>query len=235
MSEGALGTASGAHRRGPAWDPVVRLTHWGAAAAILLNGVVTEDGGLLHQRIGWAAAGLLALRLVWGLVGPEEARFSAFAPSLAAARAHLGDLAAGRFRIYRSHNPLGAWMAWALWTTLAVVLLTGIALKSDPFPDGPVEAALAPLPLVAAARADEDDDHGGREAHGAHGDDAEENEMFEDVHEFAANLLLLLAALHVAGVAIESRRFGIDLVGPMVHGREGGDARGKDDGGGLGT
>jgi len=27
---------------GPNWDPIVRVTHWGIALAILLNGLITE-------------------------------------------------------------------------------------------------------------------------------------------------------------------------------------------------
>lgn len=36
------------------WDPLVRLTHWGIAAAVLLNGLVVEDGSLVHVWLGYA-------------------------------------------------------------------------------------------------------------------------------------------------------------------------------------
>jgi cytochrome b len=41
----------------------------------------------------------------------------------------------------------------------------------------------------------------------------------EEVHEVVANLLLLLAALHVAGVFLESRAMRRNLVAPMVLGQ----------------
>ncbi|MFN3606174.1 MAG: hypothetical protein ACK4SS_03115, partial [Cypionkella sp.] len=46
------------------------------------------------------------------------------------------------------------------------------------------------------------------------GDDA--YEWAEDVHEVAANLVLILALIHVAGVALESRALGRNLVRPML-------------------
>ncbi|MDZ4066834.1 MAG: cytochrome B, partial [Tabrizicola sp.] len=40
----------------------------------------------------------------------------------------------------------------------------------------------------------------------------------QEVHEVAANLLLILAALHIAGVAVESRAMRRNLVAPMLTG-----------------
>jgi cytochrome b len=182
---------------GWAWDPVVRITHWSIAAAVLLNGMLTEGGALVHVWIGYAAFAMLGLRLAWGLVGPEEARFAAFPPSLRAARTHASDLLAGRRRAYRSHDPLGSLMVYALWGTLTLVVATGVAMQADPFPDGEARASLTQYW--------QDDDEGEEGA-----------EVLEDVHEAAANLLLVLAALHVAGVAVESRRGNGGLVRAML-------------------
>ncbi|MCL5776204.1 cytochrome b/b6 domain-containing protein [Limibaculum sp. FT325] len=199
MSE--TGSGGGADRP---WDPIVRLTHWGIAVAVLLNGLVTEDGGQVHVWIGYAALALLALRLVWGVVGTRRARFTAFPPSLSAAREHLGELVGLRYRDYPSHNPLGSLMAYALWGLLAVVTLTGIGMAGSPFDERPAF-------VQAEGQLDRDDDE--RE---------EENEVLEEIHEVAANLMLVLAALHVGGVALESSLAGRNLVRPMLGTRRGG-------------
>ena len=94
--------------RAARWDPLVRLTHWGIAAAILLNGLITEEGSSPHVWIGYAAAGLLALRLLCWLVCSGPARFSAFPPSPGAAFRQVGDMIAGRQDEQQTHNPLGA-------------------------------------------------------------------------------------------------------------------------------
>jgi cytochrome b len=192
--------APGGRPAGWAWDPVVRITHWSTAAAVLLNGMLTEGGEPVHVWIGYAALAMLGLRLAWGLIGPEEARFAAFAPSLAAARVHLSDLRAGRHRTYRSHDPLGTLMVYALWGTLLAVSATGVAMEADPFPDSDARASSA--------------------QYWQNGEEAEEGaEVLEDVHEAAANLLLVLAALHVAGVAVVSRRGNRGLLRAMLRRR----------------
>ena len=190
------------------WDIIVRLTHWGVALAILLNGLLTEEGGTVHIWIGYGALSLLALRLLWGVVGPEEARFSSFVPSLSAARAHVGDIRSGRHRVHRSHNPLGGLMVYALWATLAVVIATGIAMTGSPFKS--LEGARS---AGEASRAQ----HAARAYEGEDEDEGEE--VLEEVHGAAANLLLILAAVHVAGVAFETRRAGnYNLIRRMTFG-----------------
>ena len=70
--------AAPARRR---WDPLVKLTHWGIVVCVLANALVTREGSISHIWFGYEIAGLLGLRLLWGLVGPVEARFSSFPPS----------------------------------------------------------------------------------------------------------------------------------------------------------
>ncbi len=203
-------SADAVEQESPRWDPLVRLTHWGIAAAVLLNGLVTEEGDAIHVWIGYAAFAMLGLRLVWGLVGTGSARFSAFPPSLSAARAHVSDMLSGRHRAHRSHNPLGALMAYALWATLAVVTLTGIAMAGSPFALRPGDEAERDRVAIGSGYGEEADEH----------DDAESEagEVLGETHEAAANLLLALAAIHVGGVALESRLSGRNLVRPMLKG-----------------
>ncbi len=203
-----------AGRDGPPdlWDPVVRIAHWGIAAAVLLNGLVTEDGGIAHVWIGWAMLGLLALRLTWGFVGPDEARFTAFPPSLGGALGHLRALVRGERPRYRSHNPAGALVAYVFWAMLALVSATGIAMTGT----GPVGSLERNTAIETQDWSTLDLSEGG-----------EWDEWLEEVHELAANLILLLAVLHVAGVAVESRLMGHNLLAPMLAGSR--SARGSPD------
>lgn len=194
------------------WDPVVRLTHWGIALSVVLNGLIDEGGSLLHVSLGWLVMALLVLRLVWGALGPAEARFSAFPPNPLAALRHLGQLLGGRVRHYPSHNPAGAMMAYAFWAVLALVVATGLVMTSGatPMQVAAEKAAVASGDWSAlikdSAAESSDEDKGLRH-------------LAEEVHDVAANLLLLLAVLHVAGVVVESRAMRRNLLAPMLLGQ----------------
>jgi cytochrome b len=193
------------------WDPLVRITHWGIAAAVVINRLVTEGGSQAHVWIGLALAALLALRLGWGFVGPVEARFASFPPSPLRAVAHVRDILAGRHVSHRSHNPLGALMAYALWASLAVVIASGIAMTGFP---PKVQAEGGERPAAAASVLTHEDEEAGESGEGEEG-----GEIAEEVHEIAANLLLALAALHLLGVAFETRCSGRQIVLSMIGGK----------------
>ena len=49
--------------------------------------------------------------------------------------------------------------------------------------------------------------------------EGEGDEVIEEVHEVAANLLFILAGLHLLGVAFETRRSGRGILTAMLPGR----------------
>ncbi|MBL4929216.1 cytochrome b/b6 domain-containing protein [Fuscibacter oryzae] len=107
------------------WDPLVRLFHWSLVLAFLANAFVTRPGKEVHQWVGYGVAALIALRLVWGLIGPRHARFSDFLPSPSGAIAQLREMATGRREAHAGHSPLGALMIYNLLLTMAAIALTG--------------------------------------------------------------------------------------------------------------
>lgn len=117
----------------PVWDPLVRLIHWSLVATILLNGFVTDPSRKLHEYVGYAALALVILRLVWGLVGPRHARFTAFPPNPVAALRHIRDTLRARTVLHLSHNPLGALMVYNIWATVLVLCATGIMMGTVRF------------------------------------------------------------------------------------------------------
>ncbi len=122
---GAKAPAPADRRSVPVWDPLVRLVHWGVAGSVLLNATVIDEESAAHEVIGYVAVGLVATRLVWGLVGTRHARFSAFPPNPVAALRHIAGLIRGRHKVHLSHNPAGALMVYNLWATLIGMGVTG--------------------------------------------------------------------------------------------------------------
>jgi cytochrome b len=205
------GHEAGQTARVRVWDPLVRVFHWGVVLAVAVAWLTADELQRIHEIAGYAVAGLVAFRLLWGLVGSRRARFASFLKGPRATLAYLGDMIHGRERRYLGHNPAGAAMIVALLLTLSGTAFTGWLMAE------PDRVAMLPsLPqIVSPAFADDDhDDHDVVTAWRGEG----ANEALEEVHEVLANLLLLLAALHVGGVVLASFRHHENLPLAMVTG-----------------
>ncbi len=115
------------------WDPLVRIFHWSLVASFAVAWISADEWDDLHIWAGYAAAGLIAFRLVWGLLGPRYARFTQFLRRPASVAAYLKDLVSGRERRYLGHNPAGGAMVLALILSLAALCLTGWMCTLDMF------------------------------------------------------------------------------------------------------
>lgn len=191
------------------WDPLVKISHWGIAAAVAANALLTEEGSGWHIWVGYVLATLLGLRLLWGVVGPAEARFAAFPPSPRRALEHLAEIRHKEVHPHRSHNPLGALMVYAMWATMMTIAATGIAMAGAP-PADPSSVRGEHAEHRDMARAS----GGSDEAHDEEDDEGEE--WIKEIHEIAVNLLYVLIALHIVGVVFETRRSGKELVLAML-------------------
>lgn len=213
------------------WDPIVKLTHWGIVAAVIGNALFTEEGSGWHVWVGYGLAALLGLRLLWGLIGPAEARFSAFPPSPRRALTHLGEIRRGEVVAHTSHNPLGALMVYAIWACLGVIIATGIAMSGPPPADPNTsrehearqEQPAGAVPTPDAEEAEEDEEGERQERleareEGGEVDEDEEEGPLGEIHEVAVNFLYLLIALHLAGVIFETRRSGPHIARAMIPG-----------------
>jgi cytochrome b len=115
------------------WDAFVRISHWSLVASFALAWISGDDWKTLHLWAGYAAAALIATRLVWGLVGTHYARFSQFVRSPLVVARYLRDVATGREARYLGHNPAGGVMIVALLTTLIGLSVSGWLLTTDAF------------------------------------------------------------------------------------------------------
>jgi cytochrome b len=116
----------------PVWDGFVRCFHWSLVLLFAISAITGKVGGSWikwHMYSGYAILALVLFRIVWGFVGGEYARFTAFVASPAAGiRYGLGLLKRSTQHVI-SHNPIGGWMVIALLLILG--LQAGLGLVSD--------------------------------------------------------------------------------------------------------
>jgi len=115
------------------WDPLVRLIHWSLALTILLNGAFLDAESKSHEWVGYIALALVGLRLVWALIGPKHARFSAFPPNPVRAINHIRSMFEGDRTIFISHNPIGAMMVYNIWLSVIAIGVTGYMMTTISF------------------------------------------------------------------------------------------------------
>lgn len=115
------------------WDPVVRIFHWSLVASVATAWFSANVIEGLHYWAGYAAAGLIGMRLLWGVLGTPYARFSQFVRHPLTIIGYLRDIASGREVRYLGHNPAGGAMVVALIVTLFGTALSGWLMTTDAF------------------------------------------------------------------------------------------------------
>ena len=115
------------------WNPFVRVFHWSLATLFLVSYVTGDELEQVHIISGYTIGGLVALRIVWGLVGPKHARFSNFVKSPRVVLDYLRDIVRFKAPRYVGHNPAGGAMIVALLLMLAGTGTTGFMLTTEAF------------------------------------------------------------------------------------------------------
>jgi cytochrome b len=115
------------------WDAPVRVFHWlmviSFAGAYLT--AESERWRLIHVTLGYTMGGLVAFRIIWGLVGTRHARFSSFVSGFASVRRYVQSLIAGKPEHHVGHNPAGAVAIVLLLISSIVIVATGWGVYND--------------------------------------------------------------------------------------------------------
>ncbi len=123
--------------RGLVWDLPTRIFHWLLAGSFALA-FITGDGEswrALHVMSGYTALGLIAFRLLWGVLGTRYARFTGFSFAPSRVREYARSLLTARPQHYTGHNPAGSWAVIALLALVVATGLTGWAAFSEVGPE----------------------------------------------------------------------------------------------------
>lgn len=112
------------------WDLLVRTGHWPIVIGIV---AAWFTRGKWHEWIGYAVIAVVAVRVLWGLVGSRYARFAQFIHSPGNTLRYGKQILDHREPRHIGHNPLGGWMIVALLVTLSGVCITGWLFSTDRF------------------------------------------------------------------------------------------------------
>lgn len=195
------------------WDPLVRFFHWSLVIFFTVAYLSGDDESDLHIVSGYIVTGLVLFRLLWGFIGTRYARFSNFVTGPGKVVGYLGSVLSGRPKPYAGHNPAGGYMILALLAGLTLTCYSGLAEYGN---DGQGPLAGNSLPITQPAYADEDEGDEALEAR----ESGEKDEFWEEVHEVAANLTLVLVFTHILGVLVTSWLHRENLVRAMITGRK---------------
>lgn len=114
------------------WDPLVRIGHWSLVIGISAAWL-TSEAGKWHEWLGYFVLTVVAVRILWGLIGTRYARFTQFLYSPAHTISYGKQILAHTEPRHIGHNPLGGWMIMALLTSVALVGASGWLYTTDQF------------------------------------------------------------------------------------------------------
>ena len=158
------------------WDMPTRVFHW--MMVLSFTGAYltaeSERWRLIHVTLGYTLGGLVAFRILWGLVGTRYARFTSFVRGPVAVKRYLAAMLAREPGHDVGHNPAGAVAIVLLLLLSIAITVTGWAVYNDV---GGIFGGKWP----------------------------------EELHELAADGMLVVIMVHIAGVGGQAQmRFGLE-------------------------
>jgi cytochrome b len=184
------------------WDPFVRGAHWLLALVVIIDWI-TDEPRWVHVWLGYLALVIVVLRIAWGFIGTEHARFKDFVVGPRLVFDYLAGLVRFTSKRYVGHSPAGGAMVIALLIMIGVTAVTGMINLAQDEGTGPFASVVSKVerpPRVPGQRRPQ--------------------LVSKQLHEMAANITLILVVFHVAGVALASLVHRENLVRSMVTGRK---------------
>lgn len=180
-------------QRALVWDLPLRLFHWGLALAFGISWITAKAGiewADAHLYSGYSVLGLIAFRLIWGIVGTRHARFRNFIRGPRALIAGLGTLIKKTAPRAPGHSAVGGWASIVLILLMLGQAVSGLFITDDILFSGPYNS------IVSSAVADN----------------------LGSFHHFNFNLLIIAVSAHLCIMLWYLLRKRHNLVAPMVTG-----------------
>lgn len=118
------------------YDLPTRLFHWLFAGFFLTSFVIAktvDDESILfsyHMISGLLLGGLVAWRLVWGVIGSQHARFADFSLNPMDLKDYFLGFISGSKKKWSGHNPASSWAAIVMLILAAGLAVTGYLMST---------------------------------------------------------------------------------------------------------
>jgi len=177
------------------WDLPTRLFHWALVATVATGLYLGEFRDFstinLHFYAGYATAGLLVFRILWGLIGSPPSRLKALFPTPRRLFAYVTTIGRRQPSGVAGHNPLGALSVVAMMAALIVQIVTGLFAEDDAlFSEGPFSEYISESSVITMT----------------------------SIHYLSSRVILFLIATHIAAVFFYWIWKRENLIKPMISG-----------------
>ena len=175
------------------WDVVTRLFHWALAIAVLMSFISIKflHDAELHVKCGAVVMTLILFRIIWGIAGPSNARFTNFVTGIPAVISYIRlprELKAQE----TGHSPLAGWAVLALLLALATQVSTGLFADDEIYVTGPLAGTVS----------------------------SDASSWATSIHYQNSDILLGLILLHLLANTFYYFILEINLVKPMIDGKK---------------
>ena len=180
------------------WSLPTRIFHNLLIFLVLLVFITSDFDSLLkyHAIVGFTIGSLIIFRIAWGFLDVRYSKFKDF-------NFNLNDLKSYMFNIfgdkkqYLGHNPASSWAIVAMFLFALLSILSGIVVYG-------IQEGMGILSFLNISMLKDID-------------------LFEDIHELAANSFMAIIFIHIAGVVIDRFLHNSKAVESMITGYKDGD------------
>jgi cytochrome b len=115
------------------WDVPTRVFHWLLVVSFAGAFLTAESERYrdIHVLLGYTLLGLIAVRMLWGLIGTRYARFRSFLFKPSEIAAYVRSLLKARPEHYVGHNPAGSVAVFALLGLGIASGVSGVLIFQD--------------------------------------------------------------------------------------------------------
>lgn len=171
------------------YDPLLRTLHWVIAMSILVllgtawshelfeKGPYEKAIWLIHIYTGYVLTVAFSLRIIWGFIGPQHARFS----SLWHPRTWLANLRRPNLKLGNTfgHHPMASFAYLTFYGLLVAMIVTGLGLAA-------IEHSIGPLAEWLS-------------------DSIWYGDLFEEPHEAISMLIVAFIVMHIGAMILHER------------------------------